>query len=222
MGSRRFARRYSGVRVRFPFLGVLRCFSSPGARAPPYAFGRGRAGITGTGCPIRESSDRRVPAAPRGVSPRGRALHRPGRPRHPPRAHPRSRPSCPVSFVSSSGTWAPCPPDTAKTRSPPRRVLARETSPPHARSRGAMSLLQSCLAFPCQGARVEERTDAATHRLPPGGAEGARTPSLRRARAALSQLSYGPSVPSVRCPRKWARLDSNQGPRPYQGRALTN
>jgi hypothetical protein len=53
----------------------------------------------------------------------------------------------------------------------------------------------------------------------PGGAAGIRTPDLRRARAALSQLSYGPEPP----PRSpgWARLDSNQGPRPYQGRALT-
>jgi hypothetical protein len=152
LGSRRFARRYSGVRVRFPFLGVLRCFSSPGARPPPYAFGRGRAGITGTGCPIRESSDRRVPAAPRGVSPRGRALHRPGRPRHPPRAHPRSRPSCPVSFVSGSGTWAPCPPDTAKTRSPPRACRRGRRHDCTRFPRCSPVLLQSCLAFPCQGA----------------------------------------------------------------------
>ena len=54
-----------------------------------------------------------------------------------------------------------------------------------------------------------------------GGAAGIRTPDLRRARAALSQLSYGP--PHARClRRRWARLDSNQGPRPYQGRALTS
>ena len=50
-----------------------------------------------------------------------------------------------------------------------------------------------------------------------GGAAGIRTPDLRRARAALSQLSYGPAHPHS----GWARLDSNQGPRPYQGRALT-
>ena len=66
--------------------------------------------------------------------------------------------------------------------------------------------------------------------VPPGGAAGIRTPDLRRARAALSQLSYGPrrraparSAPlrAVAPPHGWARLDSNQGPRPYQGRALT-
>ena len=67
----------------------------------------------------------------------------------------------------------------------------------------------------------------------PGGAAGIRTPDLRRARAALSQLSYGPAIAPL-LPRAhgrqhgvtagrdgWARLDSNQGPRPYQGRALT-
>ena len=48
-----------------------------------------------------------------------------------------------------------------------------------------------------------------------GGAAGARTPNLRRAKAALSPLSYDPDT------NRWARLDSNQGPRPYQGRALT-
>jgi hypothetical protein len=56
-----------------------------------------------------------------------------------------------------------------------------------------------------------------------GGAAGIRTPDLRRARAALSRLSYGPQrlVPPPGPRHGWARLDSNQGPRPYQGRALT-
>ena len=49
-----------------------------------------------------------------------------------------------------------------------------------------------------------------------GGAEGIRTPDLRRAKAALSQLSYGPG----RC--GWANLDSNQGPQSYQDCALAN
>ena len=52
------------------------------------------------------------------------------------------------------------------------------------------------------------------------GAAGIRTPDLRRARAALSQLSYDPAqVPAAT--HMWARLDSNQGPRSYQDRALT-
>ncbi len=42
-----------------------------------------------------------------------------------------------------------------------------------------------------------------------------RTGNLRVANAALSQLSYVPQD-------NWAHLDSNQGPQPYQGCALTN
>ena len=69
-----------------------------------------------------------------------------------------------------------------------------------------------------------------------GGAGGSRTPDLRLAKAALSQLSYGPEmslwvpqrrrasgVPSRRESgwRWWAILDSNQGPQSYQDCALT-
>ena len=49
-----------------------------------------------------------------------------------------------------------------------------------------------------------------------GGDEGIRTPDLCLAKAALFQLSYIPEA------ARWAILDSNQGPRPYQRRALTN
>src|SRR5215210_7524188 len=64
-------------------LGVLRCFSSPGAlltsiRCPA---------VRRAGCPIRTSPDLRLPAPPRGISPRGRVLPRPPTPRHPPCAH---------------------------------------------------------------------------------------------------------------------------------------
>ena len=54
-----------------------------------------------------------------------------------------------------------------------------------------------------------------------GGAGGIRTPDIRLAKAALSQLSYGPAVYSG-CPTEWwAILDSNQGPQSYQDCALT-
>jgi hypothetical protein len=49
------------------------------------------------------------------------------------------------------------------------------------------------------------------------GDEGTRTPDLRRARAALSQLSYIPEYSG-----KWAFQDSNLRPFPYQRNALTN
>ena len=49
-----------------------------------------------------------------------------------------------------------------------------------------------------------------------GGDEGARTPDLLLAKQALSQLSYIPWM------IKWAILDSNQRPSPYQRDALTS
>ena len=48
------------------------------------------------------------------------------------------------------------------------------------------------------------------------GDEETRTPGLRLAKAALSQLSYIPSKVE-----RWAWLDSNQRPLPYQRNALT-
>ena len=52
-----------------------------------------------------------------------------------------------------------------------------------------------------------------------GGAEETRTPDFRLAKAALSQLSYGPLRPA---PEWWAILDSNQRPQSYQDCALTS
>jgi hypothetical protein len=40
LGSSPFARRYSGSRFYFPFLQLLRCFSSLGWLVPPYGFRR--------------------------------------------------------------------------------------------------------------------------------------------------------------------------------------
>ena len=46
MGSSLFARHYSGSRGFFPFLRVLRCFSSPACLHVPYVFRHGYARIT--------------------------------------------------------------------------------------------------------------------------------------------------------------------------------
>ena len=46
MGSSLFARHYSGSRGFFPFLGLLRCFSSPACHCSPYVFRREHARIT--------------------------------------------------------------------------------------------------------------------------------------------------------------------------------
>ena len=46
LGSSPFARHYSGSRGFFPFLRLLRCFSSPACHYPPYVFRREHARIT--------------------------------------------------------------------------------------------------------------------------------------------------------------------------------
>ena len=181
-------------------------------------------------CSIRAPPDHRAPAAPRGVSPLGRAPRRHRTPRHPPRAHPCARPSRATEI-----------PRLGRTLRRKHRVLARPSLKPGvalrvpaitqrrlaARSPSHILVSNSFVKVPdrCAG-RLTIRCS--------GGATGARTPNLRRARAALSRLSYGPPAgPARRGARPaeggvrratapgWARLDSNQGPRPYQGRALT-
>ena len=55
-------------------------------RFPP-RIAPGRPAVRRAGCPIRRPPDHRLPAPPRGISPRGHVLHRPPTPRHPPCAH---------------------------------------------------------------------------------------------------------------------------------------
>src|SRR6478609_8411806 len=88
------------------FLGVLRCFSSPGAL--PARQGDGP--LRPPGCPIRRSRDHRVPAPPPSISPRGRVLPRLQAPRHPPSAHKcSSRTACKRASVPHAGRFAPHP-----------------------------------------------------------------------------------------------------------------
>ena len=54
LGSSPFARHYSGSRGFFPFLRLLRCFSSPACRCSPYGFRREHARITTRGFPHSE------------------------------------------------------------------------------------------------------------------------------------------------------------------------
>jgi hypothetical protein len=67
----------------------------------------------------------------------------------------------------------------------------------------------------CCQVMIQAASDSrsASMRTAPGGDEGARTPDIRLAKAALSQLSYIPV---------WAFEDSNLRPSPYQRDALTN
>ncbi len=64
LGSSPFARRYSGSHCCFPFLRLLRCFSSAGS--PPLQ--SGCRASSAAGCPIRTSADHRPTAPPRGFS----------------------------------------------------------------------------------------------------------------------------------------------------------
>jgi hypothetical protein len=68
LGCSRFARRYSGNRVCFLFLGVLRCFSSPSLPLSPMDSGIDILTLLRMGCPIRVSPDLRLFAASRGLS----------------------------------------------------------------------------------------------------------------------------------------------------------
>ena len=84
LGCSHFARRYSGNRVFFLFLEVLRCFSSLGSRRATYGFSDGRLGITPAGFPHSGI----LGSKPACGSPRliaaSHALHRFLAPRHPP------------------------------------------------------------------------------------------------------------------------------------------
>ena len=84
LGSSRFARRYSGNRIFFLFLQVLRCFSSLGLPSRRYVFTSRYCSITNSGFPHSEISGSKLTySSPKhiGVSP---VLHRLLVPRHPP------------------------------------------------------------------------------------------------------------------------------------------
>lgn len=68
LGCFRFARHYSGNRICFLFLRVLRCFSSPGLPSISYVFRYGSCPFRARGSPIRKSPDQRVLTAPRSIS----------------------------------------------------------------------------------------------------------------------------------------------------------
>jgi hypothetical protein len=90
LGSSPFARHYSGSRDFFPFLGLLRCFSSPACRARPmYSDERMRA-LPRMGFPIRRSRGQRMVSSSPGLFAAAHVLHRLLAPRHPP---------CALSFL---------------------------------------------------------------------------------------------------------------------------
>ena len=89
-----------------------------------------------------------------------------------------------------------------------------------ARIRGSLSCRRSAPSGVLRGSpifdlKVGSSCNAAVER--DGGDEETRTPDPLLAKEMLCQLSYVPVLE-----KWWAHLDSNQGPRPYQGRALTS
>ena len=84
MGCSLFARHYSGSRGFFPFLRVLRCFSSPACHSQPmYSAGNTRA-LPRVGFPIRKSRDQRLVSTSPALIAAAHVLHRLLAPRHPP------------------------------------------------------------------------------------------------------------------------------------------
>ena len=98
-------------------------------------------------------------------------------------------------------------------------VAAPADNPAPAREAEAREPRVLPIALPATGPLFAPACPAPACQACHGGVAGIRTPDLRRAKAALSRLSYDPLTPAR--PASWARLDSNQGPRSYQDRALT-
>ena len=84
LGYSPFARRYSGNRSCFLFLGVLRCFSSPGIASHAYGFSMGYRGFSHGGFPHSGTPGSTLACSSPGRFAACRALRRPLAPRHPP------------------------------------------------------------------------------------------------------------------------------------------
>src|SRR5581483_8662824 len=84
LGSSPFARHYSGSRGFFPFLWVLRCFSSPACLPHPMYSGADPSALPLVGFPIRRSRGQRSVSTSPGLIAAAHVLHRLLAPRHPP------------------------------------------------------------------------------------------------------------------------------------------
>src|SRR5581483_4666755 len=76
LGSSPFARHYSGSRGFFPFLWVLRCFSSPACLAHPMYSGARPSALPLVGFPIRKSRGQRSVSTSPGLIAAAHVLHR--------------------------------------------------------------------------------------------------------------------------------------------------
>src|SRR5438270_4283601 len=84
LGSSLFARHYSGSRGFFPFLRLLRCFSSPAYPPYPMYSDTDTAALPAVSFLIRKSRDRRMVSFSPGLIAAAHVLHRLSVPRHPP------------------------------------------------------------------------------------------------------------------------------------------
>ena len=84
LGSSLFARHYSGSRGFFPFLWVLRCFSSPACLPHPMYSDADPSALPLVGFPIRRSRGQRLVSTSPGLIAAAHVLLRLLAPRHPP------------------------------------------------------------------------------------------------------------------------------------------
>ena len=84
MGSSLFARHYSGSRGFFPFLRLLRCFSSPACLLRPMYSGEDTRALPRVGFPIRRSRGQWMVSSSPGLIAAAHVLLRLLAPRHPP------------------------------------------------------------------------------------------------------------------------------------------
>jgi hypothetical protein len=184
------------LRASSLFLGVLRCFSSPGSPPAKQDDGLSRP----SGCPIGRSRDRRLPAPPPGISSRGHVRPRHPAPRHPPCAHHSGRPRGPTVPRSHQG----CSLMRGLVGDQPARSAASSADTP-LRTLWITTIHKT----PAHGMDPTPLDFVKCRRWSRGGSNPEPPPCK------------GGALPVELRPR-WARLDSNQGPRPYQGRALTS
>ena len=98
LGCSPFARRYSGNRVCFFFLGVLRWFTSPRSPHIPYLIQGWMTGVCPAGFPHSETFGSKPACGSPKLIAANRVLHRPRAPRHPPYA---------LSSLTMNGHFSP-------------------------------------------------------------------------------------------------------------------
>ena len=135
------AHHYWGPRCCFLFLGVLRCFSSPGSPRAPMDSVRDDPASPGPGCPIRTPAAQRPSTAPRGFSQSPASFFGPRRPGIPRAPHPARRPPAGAPSPrdrtpqarprSSSPHHSPLvkAPATRATKNPPRMRSGTSSHP---------------------------------------------------------------------------------------------